>query len=238
VLQTATTHGRAAALTNIAGNPIGVLTLGTAIRGRGLGLIAGDQAAYDGLRLAGAAYLIYLGLRALFTRRAGDTPTNGAATAASPGSRRQVRPARVAAPKGLINSLADPKLAVFFVALFPQFLNPGAAVLPAAPALAGGIVAFDLVWYGTVAVLVDRFHRALRPRMDARVAAGQPCGAARLRHTPGRPTPLTTPDCASARGSAATRRFSGGGPSRGHCGCGHDTDDCASARAVAGHRRF
>jgi threonine/homoserine/homoserine lactone efflux protein len=52
----------------------------------------------------------------------------------------------VAARKGLINNLANPKLAVFFVALFPQFLTPEAAVLPAAAAMAGGIVAFDLVW--------------------------------------------------------------------------------------------
>ena len=57
-------------------------------------------------------------------------------------------------------SLANPKLAVFFVALFPQFVPHGAAVLPAALVMAGVIVTFDLVWYSTVALIVDRAKRA------------------------------------------------------------------------------
>ena len=69
-----------------------------------------------------------------------------------------------AARKGLINSLANPKLAVFFVALFPQFLAPGAPVLPAALAMATVIVTFDVLWYGSVALAVDRFRRILKPR--------------------------------------------------------------------------
>jgi len=68
-----------------------------------------------------------------------------------------------------VNSLANPKLALFFVALFPQFLAPGAAVLPAALAMAAVIVAFDVLWYGSVALLVDRARRAVRPRLVAAV---------------------------------------------------------------------
>jgi threonine/homoserine/homoserine lactone efflux protein len=64
-----------------------------------------------------------------------------------------------------VSSLATPELAVFFVALLPQFPDPGSAVLPAALAMAGTVVACDLLCYGTVAVEVDRFRTALRPRV-------------------------------------------------------------------------
>jgi threonine/homoserine/homoserine lactone efflux protein len=52
------------------------------------------------------------------------------------------------------------KLAVFFVALFLQFIPRGAAVLPSALAMAAFIVAVDLVWYSTLALLVARARKA------------------------------------------------------------------------------
>ena len=72
--------------------------------------------------------------------------------------------------KGLVNCLANPKLAVFFVALFPQFLTPGTPVLPAALGMAGVIVLFDVIVYGTVALVVDRFREALRPLFMRRLS--------------------------------------------------------------------
>ena len=66
---------------------------------------------------------------------------------------------------GLVTSIANPKLAAFFVALFPQFLTPHAAVLPAALTMAGVIVAFDLVWYSSLSWLVDRAGALLKPRL-------------------------------------------------------------------------
>jgi threonine/homoserine/homoserine lactone efflux protein len=60
---------------------------------------------------------------------------------------------------GLITSLANPKLAVFFVALFPQFVPRGTPVLPAALAMVCVIVVFDLIWYSVLAALVSRARR-------------------------------------------------------------------------------
>jgi threonine/homoserine/homoserine lactone efflux protein len=65
----------------------------------------------------------------------------------------------------LINSAANPKLAVFFVSLFPQFVTPDHPVLPAALLMSTAIVTFDLVWYGTVAFVVDRLRRTVAPRL-------------------------------------------------------------------------
>ena len=61
---------------------------------------------------------------------------------------------------GLVTSLANPKLAVFFVALFPQFVPAGAPVLPSALLMVTMIVGFDLVWYSALAYLVARARRA------------------------------------------------------------------------------
>ena len=158
LVQTAALHGRRSALANIAGNSVGVLVWGVLSAVGISALVAANQLAYDVLRLTGAAFLIWLGLRALRGRgHAGEVVD---AALAPPAQR-----ARRAARKGLVNSLANPKLAVFFVALFPQFLRPGAAVLPAALAMAAVIVAFDVVVYGSVALVVDRFRQALRPRL-------------------------------------------------------------------------
>ena len=58
-----------------------------------------------------------------------------------------------------------PKLAVFFVALFPQFLDPQAAVLPVALAMATVIVAIDVIWFSILAYVVDPAATLLRQRV-------------------------------------------------------------------------
>jgi threonine/homoserine/homoserine lactone efflux protein len=169
LLQVAVTQGRRAALATIAGNSVGVLVWG-ALAAVGVSeLVAANRLAYDVLRLAGAAFLIWLGLRALLSGRRG---TAAVPAGADPGPAPTARAGKLAwraGRRGLINSLANPKLAVFFVALFPQFLVPGAAVLPAALAMAGVIVTFDLLWYGSTALAVDRLRRMLRPYLIRRL---------------------------------------------------------------------
>ena len=185
LLQVSAIHGRRAALANIAGNSLGVLAWGLLAAVGVSALVAANQLAYDVLRISGAGFLLWLGVRALLASRAaadrgaaadGARAADGAATATNGASTPDdgATPSRDAdvwraARRGLVNSLANPKLAVFFVALFPQFLSPGADVLPAALAMAAVIVAFDIVWYGSIAVLVDRFREALRPRVLRRL---------------------------------------------------------------------
>lgn len=168
LLQIASRDGRRAALANIIGNSAGVLVWGALSAVGVSALLTADQLAYQALRILGAGYLLWLGVRALLS--------HGTGTAAESGRRDlparrtdQSRRAWQAARKGLVNSLANPKLAGFFIALFPQFLIPGTAVLPAAMAMAAVIVAFDVLWYGSVAVLVDRYRSLVRARVMHRL---------------------------------------------------------------------
>lgn len=151
VLRTAARDGRRAAFAAIVGNELGVLGWAVLSALGVSALIVASQVAYDVLRFGGAAVLIALGVRSLIRR--------SAEVAAPP----RLRGWRV----GLLSSAANPKLAVFFVALFPQFLSPGTAVLPAALAMAVVVVVLDFAWFGALAWTVDRAGQVLRPRVRA-----------------------------------------------------------------------
>jgi threonine/homoserine/homoserine lactone efflux protein len=91
---------------------LGLLT-GTAINvaaaAAGLtALIASSAVAYDALRYAGAAYLVFLGIRALRAR---------AATVERPPRGRAYRQA-------IVVQLLNPKVTLFFLAFLPQFVDP------------------------------------------------------------------------------------------------------------------
>jgi threonine/homoserine/homoserine lactone efflux protein len=149
VLRTAARSGRRAALGAVVGNEIGVFVWALLSAVGVTSLITASQVAYDVLRFGGAAVLIVLGLRSLLHRAQG-VPT---------------LPRWTGWKTGLLSSATNPKLAVFFVALFPQFLTPGTAVLPAALAMAATVVALDFGWFALLAWAVDRAGRVLKPRL-------------------------------------------------------------------------
>jgi threonine/homoserine/homoserine lactone efflux protein len=154
IVRVAARNGRRAAMSAVVGNSAGVLMWG-ALSALGVSsLILASEIAYDALRIFGAGVLIVLGLRSLLRRkRAAETVTS---------------PARAAGWRsGLVTSAANPKLAVFFVALFPQFVEPDAAVLPYALAMAGIIVALDIAWFSLLAFAVDRAGQILKPKAQA-----------------------------------------------------------------------
>jgi threonine/homoserine/homoserine lactone efflux protein len=147
VVRNAAIGGREHALRTTMGNAIGVLTWALLAAIGVAAAVATSVEAFTIVKLAGAAVLIVLGLQSLLRGR--GTPQGTAAQ--RPGS---------ALRQGLTTSLANPKLAVFFVALFPQFVPAGAPVLPCALLMAALIVALDLVWYSALAYLVARARRA------------------------------------------------------------------------------
>jgi len=83
-------------------------------------LLRASEPAFLALRLAGSAYLVYLGLQAL---RAALRRDHAVATAAV--ARRRVHAFR----QGIISNLGNPKMAVFFTSLLPQFGSSFPALL-------------------------------------------------------------------------------------------------------------
>ena len=111
--------GRAAAVRTALGNAVGALALVVGIA-LGLGaLIATASVSYQVIRVVGAAYLVYLGVQAIRHRRDLAVP------ASQPSGRRVF-------VEGVVVGLTNPKTAVFFAAVLPQFID---ATRPATPQL-------------------------------------------------------------------------------------------------------
>ncbi len=120
-------------------------------------VIARSPALHDVIRYAGAALLVGLGVRALLRPHAGlgtDTPLAGRIDARS-------------AWEGFLIAFLNPKIAVFFLALFSQFVNPDAGWQEKAilTATAAGI---DAGWYTLVALGLSREN--VLERLRARAA--------------------------------------------------------------------
>ncbi len=126
-------------------------------------LFAAAPAAFTALRLAGAAYLLYLGVRALRSAWRGTPLDEAPAGPAASG--------RGAYLRGLVTNMANPKSVTFVVALLPQFVDRAMGHVPLQFAVLGAIfVAFELLIDGTVAVLAGRIGRVLARRRRARQA--------------------------------------------------------------------
>lgn len=161
VVRNALRGGRRHAFWTTSGNSAGVLLWGCCAAAGVAAAVAASATAFDVIKVVGAVVLVIMGARSLLG--SGHRPTEaGSPVPARVSDRRALR-------EGLITSLANPKLAVFFVALFPQFVPRGTSVLPAALAMVGVIVAFDLVWYSVLAALVSRAKRRVTEGRLARV---------------------------------------------------------------------
>ena len=105
-------HGARAGLLNVAGTQLGLAVMVT-VASIGLSsLIAAAGHWFDWLRLAGAAYLVWLGIRML--RAEGITTAAGTPAPPRGGFLLQ----------GLVVALSNPKILLFFGAVFPQFIDP------------------------------------------------------------------------------------------------------------------
>jgi threonine/homoserine/homoserine lactone efflux protein len=150
VVRSAARGGRREALATTLGNDVGVLVWGLAAAVGLAAIIAASAAAFTAVKLAGATALVVLGAYWLF--RAGSIQ---AADADALRTDRQTG-VRTAFAAGLLTAVTNPKLAAFYVALFPQFLPDDGSVLGAALAMALLVALLDLIWYSTLALLVAR----------------------------------------------------------------------------------
>ena len=112
----------------------------------GLGaLLLAQPTWFDGLRGLGAGFLLYLGSRVFLTHR-GGTPADS--SEADGGGAKAAR-------EGFLISLSNPKVAIFFAALFSQFIQPDATLMNQfIIAITAAVI--DAGWYVVVAVMSSR----------------------------------------------------------------------------------
>jgi threonine/homoserine/homoserine lactone efflux protein len=146
VVRNAARGGRRHAFFTTVGSSLGVFAWGAFAAIGIAAVVAASAELFTVMKLVGALFLVYLGVQSLRGRRE------------APAAR--LAPRRSAFREGLVTAIANPKLAAFFVALFPQFVPRGAPVLPSALLMAATIVAIDFAWYSSLAYLVARARRA------------------------------------------------------------------------------
>lgn len=152
-------QGRRAGWTSLAGVAVGFVFYLLAAAFGITALLFAVPYAYDALRFGGALYLLWLAWQAI--KPGGRSPF-------------QVRELAPDSPRrlfamGLLTSLLNPKVAVFYLALLPQFIDPARSVMPQSLLLGGvqicisvGVNALIVAAAGTIAAFL-----AGRPRWIA-----------------------------------------------------------------------
>jgi threonine/homoserine/homoserine lactone efflux protein len=164
VMRTALAAGRRAGMWAGAGSAVGNLVWGAASVVGVTGLLAASGAAFSAVKLAGAAYLVYLGVQSLRAARRGESLTPEEAGSEPPSAAAAFR-------RGLASDLLNVKVGLFFTALMPQFMTAdAAALLPAAMVSAMGVIVFSLM--AAYAHLAARLSSALRRRRSAQAVNG------------------------------------------------------------------
>jgi threonine/homoserine/homoserine lactone efflux protein len=144
-------RGRRGGVHTAAGVALGQLVWALAASAGLVALLRAWEPAFLALRIAGAAYLLYLGLTALrsaFTR------------AREPSVVLQERLRTPPLVQGLLSNLGNPKMAVFFTSLLPQFAPHGS--FAALFALGAVFCALTLTWLSGYALAVSRASELLR----------------------------------------------------------------------------
>jgi RhtB (resistance to homoserine/threonine) family protein len=165
VTRNALLSGRRAALATSLGVCTGLLVWTVASAVGVAAIIHASAVAFSVLKLAGGAYLIWLGIEALRAAERLDERL----------PRRPIDEAR-GFRQGLMSDLANPKIAVLFTSLLPQFVAPGHALLVPCLALGGLFAAMTAAWLCAYAVAAARASGILQ-RPSVRRALDRLTGA-------------------------------------------------------------
>jgi threonine/homoserine/homoserine lactone efflux protein len=167
VVSRAVAHGRRAALTTVVGNTGGLIVQVTAVALGIGGIITQSVALFTALKLIGAAYLVFLGVRAIRRRRAGAATATPVVAPAKPMGR--------VLREGFVVGVTNPKMIVFVTAALPQFMDRSAGDVAGQLLLLGlvlGVLALmmDSVWALGAGSARDWFVRS--PKRLAQLSAG------------------------------------------------------------------
>ena len=154
-------HGRLAGLASVAGLHLGTLVHTAAAAVGVSALIVSSAVTFSLVKYAGAAYLIFLGIRRFLVR---DPAPNAAPRAQPLGSLFR---------QGMIVNVLNPKTAVFFLAFLPQFVNPDGTVWTQVVVFGLAFVVLGMVTDGAYALIAGSLGPWMRRRRrQLRYASG------------------------------------------------------------------
>lgn len=110
--------GRRAGVLSVVGNALGTVPAVIAVAFGVGAIVASSVVAFTVIKIAGALYLVYLGIQAIRHRHAH-----------LPGVQQPLKPTRTLLAEGFLVGLTNPKTIAFFVAVLPQFVDPSAGAV-------------------------------------------------------------------------------------------------------------
>lgn len=159
VMSVSARHGVRAAVVAMLGCMTALLAM-MSLSAAGLGaLLQTFPTVFEALRLAGAAYLVYLGVKCWRspvrdqTANEADKPSRDAAPMAQSGATYR---------QGFLVAASNPKAILFAAAFFPQFINPEVAKFGQFMILLGTFTVIEVSWYFVYAVSGKRLSVYLR----------------------------------------------------------------------------
>ncbi len=157
IAKTVPTSGKAAGFANVAGFVVAFFVHGSlAIFGLSVILLHSANL-FTAVKLVGAAYLIWIGVKALADAWRGAQPKPVEIVPA-----RRRRTLIKAFGEGFVTNALNPKVAMFYLAAFPQFV-PHDSVSPAAAYLLVAVHAvLNVTWFGPMVLLFDRLSAVAR----------------------------------------------------------------------------
>lgn len=170
VMKNSLRSGRMAGLATTAGVVCGCLVHATC-SALGISMILVKSAAlFNAVKLIGAAYLVFIGVRALWSmwRTRGDEGDQ--ATEDSSGNLEKSVPRSFV--EGLFTNVLNPKVAIFYLSFLPQFISPNDSVMARSFLLAGIHQLVGAIWLASIVLFVSRLRGILtrasvRRRLEA-----------------------------------------------------------------------
>jgi len=156
IAKTVPTSGRAAGFANVAGFVTAFYVHGTlSILGISVILVQSAQL-FFAVKMLGAAYLCWVGIKAL------RDAWRGIQTVGETSPARRKRTLAKAFGEGFLTNVLNPKVSIFYLAAFPQFVPMGAGSISAAYTLVCVHALINTVWFTAMILVLARLTRAVR----------------------------------------------------------------------------
>ena len=163
IARTVPTSGRSAGFANIAGFVAAFYLHGTlSILGISVLLLRSAEL-FTAVKLAGAAYLCWIGFKSLRDAWRGVVKP----VAVEPA--RRARNMRWAFGEGFLTNALNPKVSMFYLAAFPQFIHPGIGSVFDAYTLVTLHAAINIAWFSALVLLFSRLVGAMRSGVMQRI---------------------------------------------------------------------
>jgi len=151
--------GRAGGIATAFGVAAGQAVWAMATAAGVVAFLVASETVFQAVKLAGAAYIVFLGAQSLYAAYRGTVGEVSATAAAA------LIPA-AAFRQGVVSNLGNPKMAVFFASLLPQFVPAGESTFAALAGLGLVFCTMTFVWLTGYAIAVARAGDVLRrPRV-------------------------------------------------------------------------